>query len=302
MELLQKFAAVEIQADHRITELDKEYCEKHQKAYETAISGFKELAFFWEDMNRAQQELLGEKGTPYFHDYLTSRGGPEVSQQSIERHIETLHSDFVTTLVQFFNGAYHVSVDAYEVLDAVLPEKPADRWQENYTEPWEKYYEQMQSLVVRYQDVVDQIILRLDGRSFSEQAFSELHAKCQSAAWNSYERKAKYERKKDTIRFTGYFCRFRGWPYDGWELIDGMKDILRGVAHYETGAYNVFPLGFSCVTSYQEIKDDMVEFPTCEKVKQMKLFKNNRVDVKFSAPEYAEEFINRYLGTVCEVV
>lgn len=46
MELLQKFAAVEIQADHRITEMDKEYCELHQKAYETAISSFQELAFF----------------------------------------------------------------------------------------------------------------------------------------------------------------------------------------------------------------------------------------------------------------
>ena len=40
MELLQKFAAVEIQADHRITEMDKDYCELQQKAYEAAISGF----------------------------------------------------------------------------------------------------------------------------------------------------------------------------------------------------------------------------------------------------------------------
>ena len=37
MELLQKFAAVEIQTDHRITEMDKDYCVQHQKAYEAAI-------------------------------------------------------------------------------------------------------------------------------------------------------------------------------------------------------------------------------------------------------------------------
>ena len=65
MELLQKFAAVEIQADHRITEMDKEYCELQQKAYETAISGFKELTFFWEDMNTAQTELLGDNKSPF---------------------------------------------------------------------------------------------------------------------------------------------------------------------------------------------------------------------------------------------
>ena len=45
MELLQKFSAVEIQANHRITEMDKDYCERHQKAYEAAISSFQELAF-----------------------------------------------------------------------------------------------------------------------------------------------------------------------------------------------------------------------------------------------------------------
>ena len=61
MELLQKFAAVEIQTDRRITETDKDYCERHQKAYEAAISSFQELAFFWEDMNKVQQELLGGK-------------------------------------------------------------------------------------------------------------------------------------------------------------------------------------------------------------------------------------------------
>lgn len=148
---------------------------------------------------------------------------------------------------------------------------------------------------------MDQIILRLDGRSFTEQAFYELRGKSQRAAWNSYDKKAKYERRKDTIRFTGYFCRFRGWPYDGWELEDGMRDILYAVAHYETGSYHVLPVGFTCASHYQTIENDVVEFPTCEKVKQMKLFKNNRVDIKFSSAKYAEDFEGKYLGEVCEV-
>ena len=91
MELLQKFAAVEIQADHRITEMDKEYCELHQKAYETAISSFQELAFFWADMNRAQTELLGDSEGPFYYDYLASRNGPSISQCLIDNHIKALH-------------------------------------------------------------------------------------------------------------------------------------------------------------------------------------------------------------------
>ena len=49
---------------------------------------------------------------------------------------------------------------------------------------------------------------------------------------------------------------------------------------------------------YHEIKEPVVEFPTCEKVKQMKMFKNNRVDSKFRTSEYAGQFAGKYLGTV----
>ena len=171
----------------------------------------------------------------------------------------------------------------------------------NYVEICKAYQVQMQSLVVCYQDVVDQITLRLDGRSFSEQAFYELFSKCRRAAWNDSTQKPKFERKKDTLSFTGYFCRFCGWPYDGWEVCDGMKEILYGLAHYETDSYRTLPIGFSDLLGYRKIKEPVVEFPTCEKVKQMKLFKNNRVDLKFYSSQFAEQFVNKYLGTAREI-
>lgn len=295
MDLLEKFAVVEIQSDDRISESDKSYCIQHQKAYERAISDFRKLSFFWSDMEKAQRELLGEKNS---YDYLTSRNGPSISQHSIEQHIKYLHGDFVVNLVRYFNSAYHVSVESSEVINALLPKEPKEHWREGYEEECTAYQKQMQSLTVRYQDVVEQVILRLDGLTFSERAFQELYTKCHSAAWNPHEQKPKYERRKDTICFTGYFCRFRGWPYDGWELNDGMQDILRGAAHFETSSYGVLPVGFSNLFGYHEIKEPVVEFPTCEKVKQMKMFKNNRVDLKFHSPEYAEQFAGKYLGAV----
>ena len=174
MELLQKFAAVEIQADHRITEMDKEYCELHQKAYETAISSFQELAFFWADMNRAQTELLGDSEGPFYYDYLASRNGPSISQCLIDNHIKALHIDFIGNLTRHFNSTYQVSVESWEISQVLVPKEPDDDWRRDYPERYEKYREQIQALTIRYQDVVDQIILQLDGRSFSEQAF-QLH-------------------------------------------------------------------------------------------------------------------------------
>lgn len=38
MSLLEKFDAVVVQADNRISETDKYFCETHQEAYEAALS------------------------------------------------------------------------------------------------------------------------------------------------------------------------------------------------------------------------------------------------------------------------
>lgn len=298
MELLDKFSAVEVKADNRISQSDLFYCEQHQSAYETAISSFKELAFFWDDIEAAQKELLGDRdSSSFYHNYLASRNGPNISKESIERHIASLHIDFIMTLTRHFNSCYHITVDSSEITTALLPVKP-----EGYgvsREMKEKYHKQMQNLTVHYQDVVDQIILRLNGRTFAEQAFYELYTECHNAAWNSYKNKAEFERRKDTIVFSGYFCRFKERPYDHWEVDDNMKKILRGAAHYETDSYRVLPADFSSLFNYSYIKESVVEFPNCIKIKQMKLFKNNRVDLKFDSPEYAEQFVAKYLGTVC---
>ena len=297
MELLQKFKAVEVQTDRRITEMDREYCSLHQEAYEAAIGSFQELAFFWEDMIKAQQKLLGDSKSPFYHNYLVSHDGPSISRQLINRHIEALHIDFIMTLTRHFNSTYHVSVDSSEVSGALLPKRPEGCPRSERLKLEEAYHAQMRTLTVQYEDVVDQIILRLDGRSFSEQAFYELYTKCHKAAWNVSTQKPEFTRKKDMLCFADHFCRFRGWPYDGWEVYDGMKEILCGLAHYETDSYRVLPLGFSDLPGYRDIQESVTEFPSCEKVKQIKLFKNGRIDFKFHSPEYAEQFINRYLGS-----
>ena len=297
MELQQKFAAVKIQADHRITEMDRDYCSLHQKAYETAIVSFQELAFFWEDMSKAQQELLGDSKNPFYHNYLVSCKGPSISRELIDQHIEALHVDFIMTLSRYFNSTYHVSVDPSEVSEALLPKSPDGCPRRDRSRLKEAYHAQMRTLTVRYQDVVDQIILRLDGRSFSEQAFHELYCKCHNAAWDARTQQPKFECRKDTICFTGYFCNLKSWSKDTWEMQDGMKDILWGLAHFETDSYRVLPIGFSPLLTSAGTKEIVVEFPTCDMAKQIKLFKNHRVDLKFRSPEYAEQFISKYLGT-----
>lgn len=84
MDLLEKFVAVEVKADNRISETDKFYCEQHQAAYKTAINMFKELMFVWADMQKQQDELLGNRQGALYHDYLTAREGLSISEDAIK--------------------------------------------------------------------------------------------------------------------------------------------------------------------------------------------------------------------------
>lgn len=153
MDLLDKFDAVTVKADARITPDDKAYCEAHQAAYDAAIQSFQELAFFWEDMESTQKELLGSSDT----SYLSSRDGPDISRRQINAHLEHLHQSLIYNIVHYFNSTYHVSVSADYAANNLLPQKPDLRVYEN-KEAHDAYHEKLRAAKIRYEDVVDQII------------------------------------------------------------------------------------------------------------------------------------------------
>lgn len=295
MDLLDKFGAVVIQADNRISESDKNFCERHQAAYETAISSYKEFAFIWEDMLHKQEELLNTSGA----GYLNTARGPAISAKAIHEDIEDMHQAFVENIVRHFNSEYHVTLSSFDIKAALLPKKP-DSYRAEQAE-LDAYKDTVQNLIVKYDDIVDQIILRLDGRSFTEQAFYELVTTCHNAAWNSSRKEAKFERKKDTIRLTGYSCSHDNTYGSStrWELTESTRKILRGVAHFEANSYTIFPPDLSELLGYHKFYESTILFSDCSKIKQLRVFKSHRVDLKFTSEALAQEFIDTYLGTVC---
>ena len=101
MSLLDKFEVVEIKVDDRISEQDKQFCERQQAAYTAALCGFQELTFFWEDMLSAQKALLGEPDSlpRTYNQYLVPDGddGPKIT---IQLHYE----DIITQILSCFDG------------------------------------------------------------------------------------------------------------------------------------------------------------------------------------------------------
>ena len=78
-----------------------------------------------------------------------------------------------------------------------------------------------------------------------------------------------------------------------------MKDILTGVAHYETNTFGRFPVGFSELLGYSDVSTSLFQFSTCRKFVHLRMFKNGRVDLKFKTAALAKEFAETYLDFLC---
>lgn len=273
MDLLKKFEAVTATLDSRISDTDRAFCKAHQAAYDNAKCTLPELLCFWEDMQNQQAELLsGTDTSPTF--FLASRDSIKLSDSGIQEQLFSLHSLFVGELVSFFNKTYHLSLSIRDIEDSLIPQEPGDRWTDDYEDRVREYTRAMQDLSLRYTDILDQIFLYTDGRELSEQALHELKEKCHEAAWNISSGQARFTLKKCTLLLGGYFCSYRD-QYGGgyWELAKDTKDILRGIAHFETGDFSTVPYRISKIIGTYSIHSDFHEFNDCDKILSLKMYK-----------------------------
>ena len=294
MSLLDKIAAVEIKADTRISEEDRVFCQTQQKAYETAKASLLEIRALWKSLVQSQEELL----TPIMPDsysketYIRLNG---FSSIDLRNKIEYLPELFINSLVQYFNRKYHVSVSEMEIKKVMLPDSPQFDWEKSRSN---EYHKQMRELTLRYEDVVEQIFVQLGGRTFEERAVDELKEKCHKFSWNTYRGTPEYELQNETIHFNGYACSFEAWTTRNiWKINDGMKDVLRALAHYETRQMDYLPKDIAFLIGYDDKCSSSYDFDY-DKLKKIRMFKNHRVDVKFASKELAYQFAEQYLGIV----
>lgn len=296
MDVLEKLLAVQPTRDERITDEDRRFCEAHQKAYQQAREGLQSLLKQWEDLQAGQSEALREAS--HSEDSCISYVYVEgVNAEDFRNAFERLPSSLIERLVRYFNSTYHVQIDGEPIKKCLLP-KVRDRYDRTEKER-EEYHAKMQALSLRYVDVLEQIFLQLGSRTFAERALDELKEKCHAAAWNSNNGEAEFLLRKDILQLTSYACSCDSWFHPPrWELPNATKEILRGIAHFETGVYGQYPESMSDVMGYHTYYNLHIFFD-CKKVQQLKMYKNGRVDIRFTSKEYAEQFVAEYLGTAC---
>lgn len=297
MDILEKLDVVQIQPDSRISETDRRFCEAHQQAYEEAKFALCELECMWIDITSRQRDTMAiaDENWNKAQSYTYIHG---FSSESIRECMELINDKFISNLVRYFNDTYKVSLDSGVIVGKLLPQKPkSDPCNLDMTTA--EYHQKLRTMIVNYKDVLDQIFIQLDGRTFLERAVDEIKEECHHAAWNRYYGKANFELKNDTIRFT-YGCHFDSWlGHDQWEVNEGMKKILHGLSYFETEVIGDCPSVISSLCGWDKKKYSFVEFTDYTKLLSFKMFKNGRVDIKFKSKDYAAQFVSEFLGTVC---
>lgn len=294
MGLLDKLEQVEIKADSRLPEDDLMFCETQQQAYDESCRALREIRQQWKKAIQAQRDLLGigqDGSLPYFGSNY------RFGITDLNRELEKFHSRFISELTQHFNEKYSVTISTDAIKEHLIPAEPDPYRCDMDTS--KEYHRNLRALSLHYEDVVDQMFIQLDGLSFVERAYQELRIKCYKAA-HSYNDKPSYDSKGDTLRFGGYFCTSdENWGREDWSLADRMKDVLAGVAHFETNTFGCKPAGFSELLGYSDVSTSVFQFPDCQKLIQLRMFKNGRVDLKFKTASIAKEFAETYLDYSC---
>lgn len=296
MNLVEKIKQVEIKVDTRISEDDRDFCERQQRAYDAARETLKEMAFIWTDSIARQKAIFEDKyGESDRYAYYLGNG-KKLDAFCFRDELECLHRQFINKITSYYANTYSVELSAEKIIEQLLPVQKDEEPRKKMNAA-EVYHKAMCELALQYTDVLDRIIIQLDGRSFQEKAFLELRGRCRDAVWNGCKPEPQYVQQKDTIHFYGYFCSCDTyWTPPRWEISGSAKNVLRGVIHFETRSYTVLPAGLSDFFSYRDVRQACTDFHGYSKLRQIRLFKNGRMDIRFASSELAEQFIDIYLS------
>lgn len=284
-DLLEKFGNVKVDVTSKVAESDNIACLLMQGAYDKACEAIKQLRSMEEIHIAAQKSAIENLPSGSISDYL----GDAYSINKINHRLRDIHAIFIDDIVRWFENTYHVELAKDAIRNELVPQLD---YYDNNLEHHKQYEEKMESLHIRYEDVLDLIIVQLGGFTFAERALNELKLKCFEAAHHSYmHQQATYSQKKAIISLE-YGCSCSEYSGD-FRLNSGAKNIVRGLIMYEYGQTSIMPYQYTMLLDY-EFSQQLIEINS-SKVASIKCFKNTRVDIRFTKEQYAREFVEMFL-------
>lgn len=267
--LLDKFSAIDIKVDQRISEIEAEYCKRQEVIfYETRDILKRNLS----ELNNLY-EKYGEK------DSFSGREESFLSTYDdlkyVKNRIDSIYKGFISRITHYFARRHKVSLSSNEIVG--------------------KYDENS----ISYTIILDEIFEQLGGLSFKEKAVEEIKAASRSIIYN----KSNLHIAKNKLSIidcvywdSGFIDDSKSIRYDDRRV----KPLFLALSHFMNGSVEmIYRLG----EIYQQLNRGSRDYDIFSKyeigiynVESLKMFKNGKIEIVFREHENAEAFKNEYLN------
>lgn len=265
LNLLNKFDNIEIQTHDKISPQDKEFCEKQQFVYDKAYDCFANVKEQYETLSAETKGIC-------YKDYGTWKDEDSCLRHihyllTLSDYIKDMNYKFLCNIYSYFRRTYKIALDEYKRESQFKVEK-------RFT----------------YHEIVDLIIEEIGGFSFEEAEIIQLK--------ETMKKVIQYHKigiKKDTIVFDGLiYWNFSNWhkDYECYKFENFMK-VLEAVQRFDSKKDINTPKWYGMDTKYFEQLENPMTIDG-DMLKQIKLFKNGKVEMKFNSNENALNFAKEW--------
>jgi hypothetical protein len=288
--LLEKFEGVQVDSAMRISPLDAEFCTAERISYERAHSlytGFrKSLA---EAVKLENEEWSARTGRPatVYRDVTYCKVSDTGGLDNIDDRIKNIQRTFIGAIKAYFTRKYDITLDSdavYETLGQVEPDlspsMPNAEWERLHDE-----HRARSSRLLHHNEIIDEILLQLDGLTFADRAVQEIKDNARQSAEDEFAIDKKVIRFKDC--FTYSYPRYSHVLMAFWHYNTGLTSMAG--SHWER------ELGSTLDRSDDKRVGSPYVFEGRNACK-LRYFKSGRWDITFASAEHADTFAREYLG------
>jgi hypothetical protein len=268
-DIFRKFDKVEITTEQKISSEDLEFCQEQESIYNKTIAAYtmldEQLQTIVSEVLAHGQKFCSDSG----HSQRTSFDNG-FSAHDLKQNFKKIKDRFISITCEYFSEKYNVSIDEAKL---------------------QKKYD----IKVTYENIVEEIILQLDGHSFTEKAASEIKEKARNTLYGDN----KITIRNNKLILDGYYVRHDS-IWKEYRLTDRKDFILNAISHFENGSVKINKELSNMYCGYDNEKNsrnyDRYEIQSLDKVKSIKFLKNGKMEIEFVTHTLAAKFAEEYCG------
>jgi hypothetical protein len=260
-DIFSKFDNIEIDNNSRISANDEEFCKNQENQYKQFI-----------DFSNNYMQYL-ENNSINNSMYSSNDLIKEMTEERTNKKCW-----FINKIVEHFRSTYKVTLTSKPIQD--------------------KY-----SLDINYNTIVSEIIEQLEGYNFRDKAEKEIK--------DEFKQTIKYEKveiKNKKILIDSFFYA-ESWDYGrgkqfkvSYSSDDKFCKLFKALSHFLFGTNkdfnNYFDNIYDIITRKENDDVFKIHDITNKITQTLKLYKNGKIDIEFSTPEYARKFAKEYCGYI----